>query len=146
MSSPNVLTSQYFVKPACVGAVGAVASRMAFNPSSTITIKGMTIPLWLALGAGFFVGSIASEFVHQYLFPHLGPQNRTSDALASVTSVGTNYVTTAGLLTLNGVSDLSKIGPIKIGALAAAAEIGGDYLSSKFVSPMLLGVQTQQMY
>ena len=72
MSSHSNL-GHYVVKPAAVGAAGAAASFMLHGSKASITIRGTTVPLSLALGAGMFVGSILGEFVHDKLFPLAGP-------------------------------------------------------------------------
>jgi len=143
MSSHSNL-GHYVVKPAAVGAAGAAASFMLHGSKASITIRGTTVPLSLALGAGMFVGSILGEFVHDKLFPLAGPTNRLTNPMGEAVTIGTMAGANALLMSLNEPGDLQTFGLPSLIGIAAGAKIVGSYCYDHFLAPMVLGENMYQ--
>jgi hypothetical protein len=137
MSDTN--TGHYIVKPAIVGAVGALASSWYYGPASTFSIGGKDIPLWAAMGITIGLSSVATEFVHEKIFPLVGPTDRLSTPVASAVSVGVGAAASSALLTINDAGNVGEFGLGPLLALSAVSEIAGDYAYTHFGAPLLLG-------
>jgi hypothetical protein len=132
-------TGHYLVKPAIVGAVGAAATSWYYTSAASIKIGGKDFPLWAAMGLTIGLSSLASEFVHEKVFPLLGPTDRMSTPIASAVSIGVGAAATDALLTLNDAGNVGKLGLVSLLALSAVSEIAGDYAYTHFGAPLLLG-------
>ena len=124
--------NRYLVQPAVTGAIGAVAVKLLLGGDTPVSLFGMQVPLYLALGESIMVGAMLSEATQEYILPMLHQDSK--QIIAESTFIGPLMVG-GGLLLASHV----LIGPAS--SLVSAAEIVGvgaaAQVASQYLAPMV---------
>ena len=122
----------YVIQPAITGLIGAVAIKVFLGGDTPVSLFGMEVPLYLALGESIMVGAMLSQATQDYVLPALHQDSK--QIIAESTFIGPLMVG-AGLL----VASHMLIGPAS--GLVASAEIVGVgaavQVGSQYLAPMV---------
>lgn len=127
------------LKPAVVGAIGAgTLLSMPGASYQTISVPGLgQMPAWAVYGTVIGFGSFLGETAHSWVFPSLHVSERFEEPASLAVSAGLAGGATALACDIVNPKVLEVEGMKKLVAIGALAEITGDYLFTKVVSPML---------
>ena len=123
----------YAIQPAITGLIGAVAIKVFLGGDTPVSLFGMEVPLYLALGESIMVGAMLAQGTKDYLLPAMGMDSK--QVIAESTFVGPLMVG-GGLLLASHLlvaPASSMVSAVEIIALGAAVEVASLYLQ-----PMIL--------
>lgn len=126
-------------KPLLVGGLGsAILYQMPADNYSKINVPVLgQVPAPVFFGACIAGGSFLGEIAHNWVYPSLHVSEKWEEPASAVTSA----VLTGGATALGAGMLNSKIiqieGVNKLVMVGAGAEVLGDYVYSKILSPML---------
>ncbi len=121
--------NQYLVQPAITGVIGAVAVKLLLGGDTPVSLFGMEVPLYLALGESIMVGAMLSQATQDYILPMLHQDSK--QIVAESTFIGPLMVG-GGLLLASHVligPASSMVSAAEIVAVGAAVQVGSQYLA-----------------
>ena len=133
----NQAITSYLVKPVLAGGVADVINNYMF-PDTNIKYMGKSTSLTMFTFGTVAIGSVLSSLMHDYVFPHILVTNKLSMPITELVAIGTTFATNLTLHYLaNSRSFLAEIGMATLLIESAAAEVAADYLTHRFVGPIL---------
>ena len=121
--------NQYLVQPAVTGVIGAVAVKLLLGGDTPVSLFGMEVPLYLALGESIMVGAMLSQATQDYILPMLHQDSK--QIVAESTFIGPLMVG-GGLLLASHVligPASSLVSAAEIVGVGAAVQVGSQYLA-----------------
>ena len=132
----NQTITSYLVKPLMAGGVGSIINNYMF-PSTNIKYFGKSSSLTMFTFASVAGGSILSSLMHDYVFPHIPVTNKLSQPITELVAMGTIFASNLTLHYLANSRSLAEIGLATLLIESAASEVISDYLTHRFVGPVL---------
>ena len=133
MSDDNV--TRYALKPLSVGLV-AGAAFTSLNYGAQVRILGDTLlplPVFVAgIGA---LASLGSELINSHVFEHIPSISALSHPMHTGLTFGAQVGTICAAENAIAPGLVGDIGLTKIAAIAAVAEVGGNYLAKEWLKP-----------
>jgi len=133
MSEDNV--TRYGLKPLSVGLV-AGAAFATLDYGAQVRIGGGTeVPLPLFVAGIGALASLGSEMINSYVFDHIPSISALSHPMHTGLTIGAQVGMICAAENTIAPGLVGALGLTKIAAVAAAAEVGGNYLAKEWLQP-----------
>jgi hypothetical protein len=133
MSDDNV--TRYALKPLSVGLVaGAAFTTLEYG--SQVRVFGDTlVPLPVFVAGMGALASLGSELINSYVFEHIPSISALSHPMHTGLTIGAQVGMICAAENAIAPGLVGDLGLTKIAAVAAVAEVGGNYLAKEWLSP-----------
>lgn len=125
-----------WIKPVVTASIAGLYTIMRY-PSAKVKIMGTMLPVYVASFAAVGLGSLVSEILHMYAFPHIPDSDKWSEPVSAVTSAGVAGASTVGVYSLLAPGSAAQYGVWNMAGLGLAAEVVGSYVTEKFIAPLM---------
>ena len=129
-------TKMKLIKSLTVAGLGGIAT-MTMYPKGTINLFSKTLPLYAGISGVLVLGSLFSDFIHDYVFPHLHWSEKTSEPVSAVLAGASNTVGVTGMLYLYDPTIVNGLGMGNIAILGLGSEVAGTYVYEKCIKSMV---------
>ena len=126
----------YLIKPAIAATIGGVASHY-MHPGQSINILGHKVSRSVMTGAGFALGTIATDVAHDHILPHIVKSKKFQSIASILLSAGVNVGTIYAIHGLVNAKTLAYLSMTELAAEGAAITVATDWITDRFIVPMI---------
>jgi hypothetical protein len=101
---------------------------------NTNVLGQISLPLALAIGSS--IAFTTSEFLHEYIFPHLHVSERLATPISAGVNVASNYAMTNVALGLLNMDAVNEIGQTTLLLSSGLSVMSSSWVYNSFVAPM----------
>jgi hypothetical protein len=122
-------------KMATAGAVSYPIMNFFYSGKvlNTNIIGQVSLPVALAIGSA--IAFTSSEFLHNYIMPHLHASERLSTPISAGVNVATNYAMTNLALGAMNMDAVGEIGQVQLLLSSAGSVMASSWVYNSFVAP-----------